>query len=271
MNDYLGFCPLGSGSKGNCIYFGSRKVKILIDAGLSGREIRARLKNTLDIELEEIDAILITHEHFDHIQGLKVLAYNMGIPVFANSETAKGIAEYYHDCPKFKIFSTGEAFEFGDLLIHPFSIQHDTPDPVAFTIHVDGLKLGFCTDLGFVTTLVENHLRDCDYLYVEANHEPSMVHASSRPMVYKQRVLGRSGHLSNEACGNLLKNVAHEGLKHVHLAHLSAECNSPEKALTVIHNILNEHGIKLDISIAPQDRAGRKIAFDALVTGDSRT
>lgn len=256
----LGFCPLASGSKGNCIYIGTPRVKILLDAGLSAKAITTKLAE-INVDIADIDAILITHEHTDHIQGLKVLAYKFGIPVLANNETAKGIVEYFHDCPKFKIFSTGETFEFGDLQIHPFSIQHDTLDPVAFTMKLEGLKLGFCTDLGFVTSLVQNQLKECDYLYVEANHQPSMVHASSRPMIYKQRVLGRSGHLSNESCGQLLAHVAHPKLKHVHLAHLSSECNSPEVALSVIQGILKENGIALDMCIAPQDRISKPIYF----------
>lgn len=255
-----GFCPLASGSKGNCIYVGSANTKILIDAGLSAKAITAKLAE-INVAIGDIDAILVTHEHGDHILGLKVLAYKLGIPVLANHETARGIVESFHDCPKFKIFSTGETFEFGDLEIHPFSVQHDTLDPVAFTIQVDGLKLGFCTDLGHATSLVVNKLRDCDYLYVEANHQPSMVHASPRPMVYKQRVLSRTGHLSNEACGNLLAQVAHSGLKHVHLAHLSSECNTPEVAHNVVSEILERHGIRLDISIAPQERLAKAIAF----------
>lgn len=255
-----GFCPLASGSKGNCIYLGSDKTKILIDAGISTKAIKAKLSE-IKVNIEEIDAILITHDHGDHIQGLKVLAYNMGIPLFANHETAKGIVEHFHDCPKFKIFSTGETFEFEDLEIHPFSVQHDTLDPVAFTIKTCSLKLGFCTDLGFVTSLVRNQLKHCDYLYVEANHEPSMVHASSRPMIYKQRVLGRSGHLSNRECGELLAEVAHPNLKHVHLAHLSSECNSPEMAYSVIRSILEKSGLNLDLCIAPQDKIGKPIHF----------
>lgn len=255
-----GFCPLASGSKGNCIYVGTENTKILIDAGISAKNIKARLAE-INVDLEEIEAILITHEHGDHIQGLKILAYKMGIPVFANSETAKGIVEYFHDCPKFKIFSTGETFEFGDLEIHPFSIQHDTLDPVAFTIRTNGLKLGFCADLGFVTTLVKNQLKNCDYLYVEANHQPSMVHASPRPMVYKQRVLSRVGHLSNESCGLLLDEVAHANLKHVHLAHLSSECNTPETALSVVREILQRNGVNLDMCIAPQDKISKAIYF----------
>lgn len=255
-----GFCPLASGSKGNCIYVGTAQTKVLIDAGTSGKTIQTRLKE-IDVDLSEIDAILITHDHTDHIQGLKTLAYKYGIPVFANQETAKGIVNTFHDCPKFKIFCTGETFEFGDLEIHPFSIQHDTMDPVAFTIRTHDLKLGFCADLGFVTTLVENQLSECDYLYIEANHQPSMVHSSARPMVYKQRVLSRTGHLSNESCGQLLSKIYHPNLKHVHLAHLSSECNSPEVALKVVNDILQEKGMRLDICVAPQDKIGRQIHF----------
>ncbi|MBA3722437.1 MAG: MBL fold metallo-hydrolase [Parachlamydiaceae bacterium] len=256
----IGFCPLASGSKGNCIYLGTDHTKILIDAGLSAKAIISKLSE-INVNIAEIDAILITHEHTDHIQGLRTLAYKYGIPVLANQETAKAIVEIFRDCPKFKIFSTGETFEFGNLEIHPFSIQHDTLDPVAFTIRHESLKLGFCTDLGFVTSLVQNHLMNCDYLYVEANHQPSMVHASPRPMVYKQRVLGRSGHLSNEACGNLLSHVYSPRLKHVHLAHLSSECNSPETALSVIGEILKSKGINLDMCVAPQNKISKAIYF----------
>lgn len=255
-----GFCPLASGSKGNCIYLGTDQKKILIDAGISSKAVKSKLEE-INVDLADIDAILITHEHTDHIQGLKMLAYKYGIPVFANQETAKGIVEVFRDCPKFKIFCTGETFEFGDLEIHPFSVQHDTIDPVAFTIRCNGLKLGFCTDLGFVTTLVQTQLQECDYVYVEANHQPSMVHASSRPMIYKQRVLSRSGHLSNEACGHLLSQIFHPKLKHAHLAHLSSECNSPEVALTVISDILKTKGIQLDMGIAYQERISKAIYF----------
>ncbi len=255
-----GFCPLASGSKGNCVYFGTSQTKVLIDAGISAKAIQTRLAE-INVDIADIDAILITHEHTDHIQGLKVLAYKMGIPVFANHDTAKGIVETFHDCPKFKIFSTGETFEYGDLEIHPFSIQHDTLDPVAFTIRTGDLKLGFCTDLGYATSLVQAQLQGCDYLYLEANHQPSMVHASPRPMIYKQRVLSRSGHLSNEACGNLLAHVYHPKLKHVHLAHLSSECNSHETALSVVKGILQSNGIELDMCVAPQEKISKAIYF----------
>lgn len=252
-----GFCPLASGSKGNSLFFGTKNTKILIDAGLSGKATKERLAE-IDIELEQIEAILITHDHGDHIRGLKTLAFRYGIPVLANSETAKAIYHSFKKCPEFKIFTTGESFTFKDIEIHPFSIQHDTPDPVAFTLKVDGLKIGVCTDLGYPTTLVRTHLKECDYLVVEANHEPAMVHACARPMTYKQRVLGRSGHLSNEACASLIEEVMHEGLKHVHLAHLSEECNSPASALERVKAKIGE---TIPVAIAPQHEIGPCVSF----------
>ncbi|MCB1119098.1 MAG: MBL fold metallo-hydrolase [Chlamydiia bacterium] len=257
----IGYCPLASGSKGNCTYFGTENTKLLIDAGLSARATEAKLAE-IGVEMEDIDAILITHEHTDHILGLKVLALKKGIPVLSNQETAKGIVSQLRACPKLKIFSTGEPFEFGDLEIHPFSIHHDTLDPVAFTIQTPKHKIGICTDIGFATSVVEHQLKGCDYLILEANHEPAMVHASPRPMVYKQRVLSRHGHLSNEACGQLLSRIAHADLKHVHLAHLSQECNSPDKALSIVSETLSRYGISLPLSIAHQERISHAISFN---------
>ena len=256
----IGFCPLASGSKGNSIYLGTPKCKVLIDAGLSGKATKERLA-AIDVDIAEINAIIVTHEHTDHIRGVGVLAKRYAIPIFANHGTARGISGAFDVTPKMKIFSTGESFVYEDMEFHPFSIQHDTLDPVAFTVRVDGLKLGFCTDLGFVTSLVRTHLQDCDYLYLEANHEPSMVHASPRPMVYKQRVLGRSGHLSNSACGQLLAEVLNEKIKHVHLAHLSEECNNPMTALEVVRQALPSSAEDLEISIAHQRQVSRAIAF----------
>jgi phosphoribosyl 1,2-cyclic phosphodiesterase len=181
--------------------------------------------------------------------------------VFANSDTAKAIYGILNACPKFKIFATNEPFTFKDLEVHPFSVQHDAVDPVAFTIKTGQLKVGFCADLGLATTFVVNHLKECDYLYVEANHEPSMVHSSSRPPLYKQRVLGRQGHLSNEQCAELIEKVYHPGLKHVHLAHLSSECNSQELALKIIQERINSLKGGTEVSIAHQEGLSRAVYF----------
>lgn len=252
-----GFCTLASGSKGNSLFFGTKKSKILIDAGLSTKVTESRL-GEIGVSLDQIDAILITHEHIDHIAGLKVLALKRGIPVIANVETAKSIAEIFQGYPKFKIFTTGETFQFNDISIHPFSIQHDAMDPVGFTLTVDTIKVGICTDLGFPTTLVQRNLQECDYLVVEANHEPEMVHASSRPPIYKQRVLGKHGHLSNASCGELLKKILSPKTKRVHLAHLSQQCNEPK----IARRVVQEHiGTSLPLTIASQTMIGEPIYF----------
>jgi phosphoribosyl 1,2-cyclic phosphodiesterase len=256
----IGFCPLASGSKGNSIYLGTKETKILIDAGISGKQIKLRL-DQIGVDISEINAVLITHEHLDHIEGLKVLSNKYNIPVFANSETAKGIYNNLHLSADFKIFTTQELFEYKDLKIFPFSILHDTLDPVGFIIWTHGLKLGFCSDLGYVSSLVVKQLQDCDYLYLEANHQVDLVHASNRPMMYKQRVLGRQGHLSNDECAYLLSQVYHPGLKHVFLAHLSSECNNPNTAKKCIENFLKRENKNIDISFAHQDEISGKIKF----------
>ena len=251
-----GFCPLASGSKGNTIFIGTKNTRILIDAGIGLKAMSLRLAE-IGVDLSDIDAILITHEHTDHIYGLPSITRQHNIPIFANADTAKAIIHTLDGEFKFKIFSTGEPFTFGDIEIHPFSIQHDTLDPVAFTIRYNSLKMGFCADIGFVTSLVKSQLRDCDYLYLEANHEPSMVHASQRPLIYKQRVLSRQGHLSNGECADLLAEITHDGLKHIHLAHLSQECNAPEVALRAVREKL----IQTPVSIALQDANSVAIKF----------
>lgn len=243
-------CPLASGSKGNSVYVNFSDTKLLIDVGLSFKALSKRL-GEINIDVGEIDAILITHEHGDHIRGLEMVTKKLQIPVFANSDTAKAILHGMQNKPRFKIFSTGEPFEYEEVEIHPFSIQHDTLDPVAFILKATNIKIGVCTDLGFVTTLVKTRLQGCNYLYIEANHEPSMVYACPRSLVYKQRVLGRQGHLSNEACAHLLQEIDHLGLKHVYLAHLSSECNHPELALRKIQKHVTRN---IPISIAYQEK-----------------
>ncbi len=254
------FCPLGSGSKGNSIYIATETTKMLIDAGLSYKQTEERL-SSINVDIKDLDAVVITHEHSDHVKGLDVLCSKLQIPVLANMDTARELQGLLKNEPRFKIFSTGEPFVFGDIQFHPFSIQHDTVDPVAFTLQVHSTKIGVCTDLGFATTLVAMHLKNCDYLYLESNHDPELVHASSRPYVYKQRVLSRQGHLSNQDCGKLLSAVAHAGLKHVYLAHLSSDCNVPEVALNTVKEIVASEGRLVDLSIAYQDKVSRKILF----------
>jgi phosphoribosyl 1,2-cyclic phosphodiesterase len=256
----IGFCPLASGSKGNCLYVGTESTKILIDAGLSGKATKERLSE-IGVSLDQIDAILITHEHIDHIRGLDRLGCALQIPIFCNHDTAKAIYSTLKSSPSFKIFSTEEKFDIGEITIHPFNVSHDAIDPVAFTLFINGIKLGCCADLGLATSSVVERLKHCDYLYIEANHEPSMVHASARPLHYKQRVLGGQGHLSNDACCALLKEISHPSLKQVYLAHLSSECNNPELALKKISAQLLSLGLDIPVHIAHQDRISTPTPF----------
>ena len=256
----IGFCPLASGSKGNCIFIGTEKTRLLIDCGISAKNIKERLSH-IGIDIETIDAICVSHEHTDHIQGIKALALKYSIPILANAETAKAIAKTLDECPKFKIFTTGDSFEYKDVVIHPFGIQHDAVDPVAFTVKTAQHKIGICTDLGFATKPVQSQLKGCDILYIESNHQEDLVHLSKRPPVYKNRVLGRWGHLSNTACGELLCEIACDRLQHVYLAHLSKECNRPELALEEVGAILDRQGISLPLSVAHQDMVSRVTLF----------
>ena len=252
------FCPLASGSKGNSSLLKTKNGSLLIDAGLSARSLSERLC-ALGTSLEDIKAIFITHEHHDHISGLKSLAFKYSIPIIANYATAEAIVEALGDCPSFKIFTTDEPFEFLGMEIYPFSVRHDGVDPVGLSIKVEGKKLGICTDIGFVTHTVRHHLQASNIMYIEANHQIEMVHASNRPELYKRRVLGPTGHLSNEAAGRLLVDVASSSLEHVFLAHLSSECNTPETSLRVVSGILGpDLCSQIKLSIAYQDSLSDK-------------
>ncbi len=254
----IGFCSLGSGSKGNSLLVSTPNVRFLVDAGLSGRATVERLAQ-LGVAIETIDAIIVTHEHHDHIAGLKQLAIKRKIPVYANAETAKGICVALNQAPSLRIFKSGSSFSIADVTIESFPILHDTLDPVGFTISFAEHKLGICTDLGVVTPSVIAALKGCSHLVVEANHEPERVVMSARPYIYKQRVLGSYGHLSNQACCNLLKAILDTQLRTVHLAHLSGECNCPDLALKSMQPIQElAHG-DIAIHITHQDRIGTPV------------
>lgn len=245
------FCPLASGSKGNAVLLHTPSATILFDAGLSAKTLREKLL-PFNLGIESIDAIVLSHEHQDHIAGLKTLGLRYHIPIIANYATAEAAVEYIGECPKFSIFTTGEPFEFRGIEFRPFSVQHDGADPAAFTVQVGATKIGLCTDIGFVTSSVRHELSGCHILYIEANHQVAMVHASSRPDIYKRRVLSRTGHLSNEEAALLLGEIAHGGIKQVYLAHLSSECNAPDVAIHTVQSWLDRHQLSLPLSVAPQ-------------------
>lgn len=240
------FCPLASGSKGNVLFLETENARLLIDIGLSAKQVEERLKK-INVDPKTLTAVMITHEHADHVKGLDVFASKYDLPVFANIDTAKALHQMGAKSLNYTIFTTGEPFQYAGCEITPFSIQHDTLDPVGFTIAEKDVKLGVCADLGFVTSLVRVHLNQCTGLYLESNHEPNMVLACARPQVYKTRVLGRQGHLSNDGCCTLLSELAHADMQHVFLAHLSEECNSQELAFEKARKVLPE-AISLEIA-----------------------
>lgn len=250
------FCPLASGSKGNSFYveIGST-IKFLIDAGLSAKALTERLQQ-LNVDIRDLSAIFITHEHIDHVRALDILSKKYAIPVIANLETAKAIQANATNKIPFKLFTSSEAFSFLDMHILPFRIRHDAQEPVGFSFTIDSLKIALATDLGEVTPTVVEALKNSNILVIEANHDPELVELSKRPSYYKWRVLSPVGHLSNENAAELIASVHHDRLEKVYLAHLSSECNTKEKAYEQVGQILQRHHIELPLSIAAQDCIG---------------
>jgi len=259
MSSFI-YQPLSSGSKGNLTFISSKDTQILIDCGLSFKHTMERL-NAACIDPSKIDAIILTHEHSDHIRGLEVFVKRYKTPVLCTSTLALHLK---NDCGlnlNYKIFSKEDPFYYGSIHIDPFQVSHDACDPVAFVFTVSGTRIGHCTDLGFVSSLVAKKLEGCDILLLESNHDVNMVHSSTRPAVYKKRVLSRLGHLSNESSAELVEHLHHANLKCLYLAHLSEECNHPEKARIVHTDVLAKSDKALEIRIALQHEISEKIDF----------
>lgn len=227
---------LASGSRGNCSLVATSSTRILVDAGLSGRETFKRLR-VLDERAEEISAILITHEHSDHVGGLARLASKLNVPVFMTAPTHHAWSRAMRDeqgvspqLPKSEHFSSGRGFRIGDIEVMPFTIPHDAADPVGFTFHAEGVKIGFATDLGYMPVSVRNHLRGCTVLVMESNHDVEMLRSGSYPWSVKQRVMSRVGHLSNDTLAEFFSSDYDGVAEYVVLAHLSEQNNHPEIA-----------------------------------------
>ena len=197
---------LASGSKGNSTYVVTRGVRLLIDVGLSGREIERRL-NLIGASASDLDAIVVTHEHADHIRGLGPLSRRYKLPVYANRATFTNLPESVGHLSDRMEFRTGHTFSVADLAIHPFSISHDAADPVGLTLINGDSKLGVCTDLGKATRLVHHHLQQCRLLVLEANHDVEMLSKGPYSWALKQRIRSSSGHLSNEESSEILARL----------------------------------------------------------------
>jgi len=263
---------LGSGSSGNCAYIETPEARILVDAGFSPRQIRTRLAS-IGRTPENLTAILITHEHSDHIAGLLGIADKYHIPVYCNRDTQDATiwtfknkwskktnlgleaADTFKSKINWQLFTTGAGFEIADVLIETFSIPHDAQDPVGFLLRTASGNIGFATDLGHTTKLVLDRIRHANVLVLESNHDVKMLQkCQRREWPLKQRILGRHGHLSNVAAAEAAAQIMSAGLRHLYLAHLSRECNKPELAQHVMAEQLHHIGAThVRLQLAAQD------------------
>jgi phosphoribosyl 1,2-cyclic phosphodiesterase len=227
---------LASGSRGNSAMVASMRTRILVDAGISCREIFKRIK-AIDGDPHALSAILITHEHSDHVYGLAALAKKLRIPIFMTGATHQAWTRAQRDengelpeLARLEVFRSGHSFPIGDIQVTPFTIPHDAADPVGFTFRAEGVKLGFATDLGYLPASVRDHLRGCDVLVLESNHDLEMLRVGPYPWSVKQRVMSRVGHLSNQSLAEFFASDYDGDAAYVILAHLSEQNNHPEIA-----------------------------------------
>jgi phosphoribosyl 1,2-cyclic phosphodiesterase len=222
---------LASGSKGNSTLIATSKTRILVDCGLSCRETLRRLQAAGE-DPTRLDAILISHEHSDHVNGLPVLARKTHATVYmtgaCNDEWGRACED--SDLQRLELFSSGCKFTIGDIEVQPFTIPHDAADPVAFTFRAEGVKVGVVTDLGYLPVSVKHHIHGCDVLMIESNHDLEMLRVGPYPWSVKQRVMSRVGHLSNAALAEFFANDYDGSAAFVVLAHLSEQNNHPEIA-----------------------------------------
>jgi phosphoribosyl 1,2-cyclic phosphodiesterase len=227
---------LASGSRGNCAIVASSRTRLLIDAGISCRETFKRIRSLGD-DPRALFAILITHEHSDHVYGLAMLAKKLRIPVFMTGAThaawARAVRQQTGERPileRFERFESGQRFQVGDIEVRPFTIPHDAADPVGFTFRAEGCKVSIATDLGYLPANVRDHLRNSDILVMESNHDVEMLRVGPYPWSVKQRVASNVGHLSNEKLAHFFAKDYDNGATFVVLAHLSEQNNHPEIA-----------------------------------------
>jgi phosphoribosyl 1,2-cyclic phosphodiesterase len=219
-------CVLATSSSGNCTFIGTDRTRILVDAGLSRKETLQRLA-AIGEDAGSLSAILITHEHSDHIAGLVSLARLLNVPVYLSRLTAPAIP-WGKFVPAIEHFQAGTRFAVGDIEIDSFTIPHDAADPVAFAVHAGGVKAAVVTDLGYLPDSIKFHLRGVDLLVLEANHDLDMLKVGPYPWSVKQRVMGRKGHLSNEVACDFIRKDLDTSVTTLVLGHLSENNNHPE-------------------------------------------
>lgn len=240
-------CPLASGSKGNCTFIESENKRILIDAGLSGKMTAERLEE-IEIPIDTIDGVFITHEHSDHIGGAGVLSRKFGIPVYIHPETYKARTKVFRGTEKIRYFE--EQIKLGDMIIDPIELSHDAAHPVAFKVSSEDQHVGVVTDLGIATQLVRFKMQNCNVLILEMNHDIKMLQRSTKyPWEVKQRILSNYGHLSNEAGAELFNELVTPNTSHVFLAHLSEENNHPNLAKEVLLEVNRDNELLKNINV----------------------
>lgn len=224
----MNLCSIASGSSGNCIFIGTEQTSLLVDIGISAKQAETGL-HTIDRTLKDIDGILVTHEHSDHIRGVGVAARRAGIPIYGTRGTLEAIKSCSSlgkiDEGLYREISPDEIFQVGDMEIVPFRISHDAADPVAYRVNSGEKSAAVVTDLGVYNDYIVDHLQGLDAVLLEANHDVRMLQAGIYPYYLKQRILSNHGHLSNENAGRLLCRILHDNLKSVFLGHLSKENN----------------------------------------------
>ena len=252
-------CTIASGSSGNCVYVGSEKINLLVDAGISTKRIENGLKG-IDIKPDTIQGILITHEHTDHISGLRVMSRRYNIPIYATYETVQAIMQKktMKDIPKelFHYIKPNEEFKIKDIIIEAFETSHDASNPVGFTLKANEKKVGIATDLGVYDEYTISKLKDSNLLMIEANHDVNMLMVGQYPYFLKQRITGKKGHLSNEDSASLIVQLINDKLEHIILAHLSKENNYEELAYETISCELSDIGCdfkSINLSVAQRD------------------
>lgn len=252
----MNFSVLGSGSKGNCTLIESGSTSVLIDAGFSGREISRRL-GLIGRSVGDLTAILITHEHGDHISGAGVLSRQARLPVYANAGTHRAAEARLSRLHRRADFETGTVFAVDGFEIHPFRISHDTADPVGFVVSDGSASLCCCTDTGRITSLIRHTARRCQALILEANYDPQLLADGPYPLPVKQRVRSSQGHLANGDAARFLAELADSSLRQVVLAHLSSTCNLPELALSRIQQEISPLSPAFSLDIALQEQPTR--------------
>lgn len=246
-------CLLASGSRGNSALIEADGCRILVDAGLSGREIERRLA-TLELTGEDLHAILISHEHHDHVGAVGPLARRYDLPVYVDHQTHAALPKL-GKIDQLQLFTAGEKFLCHDLTISTFSTTHDAVNPVGFVVDSSEGRVGFATDLGMPTRLVSEHLKECRVLVLEANHDEQMLLDGPYPWPLKQRIRSRHGHLSNLESEGLLRDINWPGLEALFLAHLSEENNCPDLVEQTFLQAMLQHGHNPQIIVGRQHQA----------------